>query len=257
MPRFIRALAIIALVLMAGPVAAGTIAQDKIAEVNSAAEAFAKLGEPSRQSGKPPRATDPAAKTLIDTVFDLRVLSAAEPLPFSEIGKVNAWNKAILTVGTVYILSGTGVADISQAGSDPNLAPKVEKNTVEFAPEMGRYFDAQLGIAAAMLATVNSHLAANPADREKPNFKAGLPDIFAGTAQTLYSAITTLPTEGLSDDWRLERLPAIERLSPHVAAVVDAADLKTIHDTTSQIAESTSNPRLKEGLRKIAAIFKR
>ncbi len=257
MRSLVRIVAIVLFALATGVADAGTIAPDKIAEVNKAAEAFAKMGEPSRQSGKPPRATDAAAKALIDTVFDLRAVAAAEPMPFSEIGKVNDWNKAILTVGTVYILSGTGIADISKAGSDPSLAPKVEKNTVDFAPEMGRYFDAQLGIAAAMLATVNQHLTANPGDREKPNFKAGLPDIYGGTAQTLYSTITTLPTNGLTDAWRLERLPAIEKLSPHVAAVVDADDRKTLHETTSQLSESMTNPRLKEGLRKIAAFFKR
>jgi hypothetical protein len=256
MRPLLRVLVVVVLALP-GMATAGTIAADKIAEVKKAAEAFAKLGEPSRQTGKPPRESDKAAKALMDAVFDLRAVTAAEPLPFSEIGKVNDWNKAILTVGSVFILSGTGLADISKAGSDPNLASKVEKNTVDFAPELGRYFDAQLGIASAMLGTVNQHLAANPGDREKPNFKAGLPDIYSGTAQTLFSTLTTLPTNGLTDAWRAARLPAIESLSPHVAAVLDADDLKTIHDTCLQLAQGTTDPKLQEGLRRIAAIFKR
>jgi hypothetical protein len=257
MTAFLRGLAILAIALNAGVAAAGTLAPDKIAAVTKASDDFAKMAAPARQSGTPPRSTQPAAKALIDTVFDLTPLRAAEPLPLSDLGRLNEWNKAIITVGTVYIFAGTGVADPSQAAANPELVQKVEKNTVDFAPEMGRYFDAQLGIGRAILSAVNTHLAANPGDREKPNFKAGLPDIFGGVAQTFLSAITTLPTKGLTDAWRRERIPALAELAPHVAAVVDAADAKTVHEMTMQVADGTSDAGVKDGLRKIAAVFNR
>ena len=239
------------------PAVAGTLAPAKVAAVQKAAGEFVKMAAPSRQTGQAPREADARAKRLLDTVFDIRAVSAAEPLPFSEIGRVNDWNKAVLEVGMVYILAGSRAADLSQASNDPGFLKQVEKNTVDFAPEMGRYIDAQLGISQALLALLSAHLAANPADREKPYFKKNLPTVYESAAQTLTGAISTLPTAGLSDAWRSQRLPALQSLGPHVAKVVDADDAKTLHDMSLQAGQGSSDKELQAGLAKLAATFKR
>jgi hypothetical protein len=243
--------------LSAPAFADGALAPAKVVAVRKAADELTKMGAASRQTGQPPREADAQVKTLLDTVFDIRLVSAAEPLPFSEIDRLNDWNKAVIDVGLVYILSGSRAADLTQAASDPTFPKQVEKNTVAFAPEMGRYMDAQLGMSQAMLALIDAHLAAHPADREKSNFKKGLPQVYDGSAQTLASAISTLPTAGLSDAWRKQRLTAMQSLGPHVAKIVDADDAKALYDMSLQAGQGSSDAELQAGLKKLADTFKR
>ena len=264
MPKLARLFVLVtALMVPAGlfwpapAIAGGTLAAAKVAAVQKAAGDFAKLGVPSRQTGQPPREADARTKALLDTVFDLRAVIAAEPMPISEIGRLNDWNKAVLEIGMVYILAGSKADDLNQAATDPAFPQRVEKNTVDFAPEMGRYIDAQLGISQAMLALLNAHLAATPADREKPYFKKNLPVVYDSAARTLAGAISTLPTAGLSDAWRKQRLPAMQALGPHVAKVVNADDAKTLYDLSLQVAQDNKDAELQAGMRKIADIFKR
>jgi hypothetical protein len=159
MPRMGRLLVFVsALMLAAGlfwpvpAIAASTLPPAKVAAVKSAVAEFVKMSAPSRQTGQPPREADARAKRLLDTVLDIRSVTAAEPLSFSDVGRLNDWSKAVVEIGVVYILAGTRVSDLSQAPSDPAFVQRVEKDTIDFAPEMGRYIDAQLGISQALLA---------------------------------------------------------------------------------------------------------
>ena len=233
------------------------LAPAKIAAVQKAAGDLAKMGAASREAGQPPRQADARAKAMLDTVFDIRAVKAAEPLAMAEIGHLNDWNKAVVEVGMVYILSGSKSGDLDEAAQDPDFAQRVEKNTVDFAPEMGRYIDAQLGISEALLVLLNTHLAANPADRDKPYFQKNLPVVYDSAARTLAGAISTLPTAGLTDAWRKQRLPAMQALGPHVAKIVDAEDAKALRDISLQVAEANADPELQAGLRKLADTFKR
>ena len=65
----------------------------------------------------------------------------------------------MLKVNLVYILAGTGIVDISKLPNTQEITQKINYNTVEFAPEMGRYFDAQLWIEAAVMDTVGTFIA--------------------------------------------------------------------------------------------------
>jgi hypothetical protein len=107
--------------------------------------------------------TDPAARALIDTVFDTREL-AGGARPMAELGHLNAWNLAVLKIGVVYILAGTGATDISALANDQATQQRVERNTVTFAPEFGRYFDAQLALQGAIVDTVQGFLASASKD---------------------------------------------------------------------------------------------
>jgi hypothetical protein len=66
-----------------------------------------------------------------------------------------------------------------------------------------------------------------------------------------------LPSAGLTDAWRNQRVPAMQALGPHVARVVDADDAKTLHDMSLQVAQDSSSPELQAGMRKLAETFKR
>ena len=56
----------------------------------------------------------------------------------------------MVKVGLVYILAGTGVTDIAALPNTPDVMAKITANTIKFAPEVGRYIGAQLGLQAAL-----------------------------------------------------------------------------------------------------------
>src|SRR5580704_2745649 len=134
-----------------GTASAAGVDAAKVAAVKKAASDFTALAKGSETSGQPPRESDPKVKALLDVVFDTSVLNTSQPLPASELGNVNEWMLQVLTVGTVYYFAGTGYTDFSKvAGLDQaaqeKLQQQINKNVAAFAPEMGRYLDAQLQV---------------------------------------------------------------------------------------------------------------
>jgi hypothetical protein len=237
---------------LASPLHAASLAPATVAAAQQAAAEFQALGADALKTGHPPRQTDPRVKALLDTVFDTSAVQAGV-LPFAELAGVAQWTKAIQDVGKVYLFAGTGTSDPATAMNSPTLVQQVDKDTAAFAPEIGRYYDAQLGMAQAMLAGVDSHLTANPKDRARD----GIATVFIGATQTFAGAVTMLATAGLTDEWRRQRLPALQAVAPHVAKVVNAGDARTLHDVTMEIARRSSDPALKEGIGKVAAHFAR
>ncbi|MFI4988681.1 MAG: hypothetical protein ACHQF3_14720 [Alphaproteobacteria bacterium] len=255
MGRMLHVTALILLLALAGRAAAAPLEPQKLAAVQAAALDFAALAKDSYVSGQPPRQADPAVKALLDTVFDMTALEAAEPLAFSELGKLNDWTIAVLKVGTVYMLAGTGTSDIAQAAGDPKLAERIERNTADYAPEMGRYLDAQIRVMDAMIRSVAAHLAAYPQELEKPNVKSGLAKIRAGTKQTLVGALTTLLNRGLDDGWRRDRLPALAHFAPTAAKFLEPEDGRAVRQAALDVAETMPDPDVERGLMSLANIF--
>jgi hypothetical protein len=192
-------------------------------------------------------------KKLLDAVFDTTVLQSGPVQPMSELQPINDWNLAVLKVGLVYILAGTGVTDVAAIPDDEKVANKINQNTVEYAPEMGRYLDAQLHIQEALMGTVGEFLATAPeADKDKPNVKEGVADIKSGIARTMHGVITTLPIEGLSDDWRRERLTVLVGMAPKAVKFLVPEDLKALHDSALEVAGTISAPQIKAQLEALA-----
>ena len=155
----------------------------------------------------------------------------------------------MLKVGLVYILAGTGIVDISKLPNTLEITQKINYNTVEFAPEMGRYFDAQLRIEAAVMDTVSAFIAgASQAQIEQPNVKSGVAKIRAGATQTIYGALTTLPVEGLSDTWRRDRLPALAAVAPIAAHFLLADQARSLSAAATETAGRMTDPAVKGAL---------
>ena len=212
------------------------------------------LAKDSATTGEAPRESDPAAKPLLDLVLDTSSLQSGPVQPMSELETLNAWNLDVVKVGLVYILAGTGVTDIAALPNTPDVMAKITANTIKFAPEVGRYIDAQLGLQAALIDTISSYMAtASESDLDQANFKSGLAQIRSGVAGTLNGAITTFPTERLTDDWRRARLPALTAMGPGAAKFLLPEDLKALHHTTTEVAGKMSDPEVKAGLSSFAA----
>lgn len=242
-----RALALAAVLATLAATPAAAIDAARATLLTKTSEAFVDLAKGSHKSGTPPRLSDPAARALIDTVFDTRELAAAGARPMAELGHLNAWNLAVLKIGVVYILAGTGATDI--ATLDQAAQQRVEQNTVTFAPEFGRYFDAQLALQGAIVDTVQAFLAsASKDDLAKPNLRAGVQQIRSGLAQTIGGVIATLETTGLTDSWRRERLPALTAIGRKAAAFLLPEDARSLAGTARAAAGPMADPAVKAGL---------
>jgi hypothetical protein len=247
------ALAIVALAAPASPASAQTVDPARVAAAQKAAATFVGLAAGSHKSGQAPRQSDPKVKALLDAVFDLSALPTNAVLPMSELNRVNEWQKAILDVGVVYILAGTGIDNIANIGKDPSIGPRTDKNGVDFAPEYGRYIDAQLGVTTVMLRMINAHLAANPGDRAK--FGPALGQIFGGAAQQMAGAITTLAIPDHVDAWRKQRLPVMLALAPPLAQGADPSHAKELNGMALRAAGSLTDPEVQAALKKVAGYF--
>lgn len=240
----------IVLALVAGCGAAQALDKAKVDAVTLAADQFVVMAKGSHLSGKPPRQTDSAAKALIDPVFDVsEVQSSYHGYKISDLSNLNGWNIAVLKVGLVYILSGTGVDDLAKLQVTDAIIKKIDQNTVDFSPELGRYYDAQVWIQVGIMELLNGYLPTAPQSQlEQPNFKNGLAQVRAGAAQTINGFVTTFPNAGLSDDWRRARLAVLTAAGPVAAKFLLSEQTAALHDATLKVAADMKDPTVKAGL---------
>jgi hypothetical protein len=218
----------------------------------AAVERFAEMGKDSYRTGQPPRQTAPEVKAALDGAFDTAELS--RPVAFEDLSALNEWMLGLVRVGAAYMLAGTGIADLAQAteGHQAETAAQIERNLIAFAPELGRYMDAQLAVQQAELDCVATRLAARPQDFAGEKAQGGLAKIRAGTAQTLTGVLTMLPISGLSEAWRRDRLPALQGIAPVAARLLLPEQLAALRQTAAEIGDTMADPAVAAGLRAFA-----
>jgi hypothetical protein len=247
-------LAVAALLILVSGCSQASEFDTKVKAVTAAADQFVVLAKDSAATGEAPRESDPAAKPLLDLVLDTTSLQTGPVQPMSELEALNDWNLDVVKVGLVYILAGTGVTDIAALPNTPDVMAKINANTIKYAPEMGRYIDAQLRLQGALIDTISTYMAtAAQSDLDQANFKSGLAQVRSGVAGTLNGAVTTFPTEGLTDAWRRDRLAALLAIGPRAAKFLLPEDVKSLHDTATEVAGQMSDPEVKAGLASFAA----
>lgn len=241
MRRVIRALWVIVLVGGGGGIAAAAgFDAAKIADVKRAGDAFVAMGKNAYKTGaQPPRQSDPAVKALLDTVLDTSALAGPPPVSFAQFLDVNNWLEQVVKVGLVYVTAGTGIADF---GSLTSIAPaaqaQMNSNVISYAPEMGRYYDAQLAVTKAEIDLIIGELAAHP-DAYKSGTKAqGIEEMRSGLTQTLAGVVETFQLPGVNSAWLRDRLPALQSLAPTAAKFLQADAKKQLHDLAVKVAAS-------------------
>ncbi len=204
------------------------------AAIDKAADAFVALAGDSANTGNAPRQTGVQ--------------------PVSELGALGKWALAIVKVGTVYTLAGSGIAKLEAVPNDPAIIEKLNHNAVVFPTEMGRYYDATMWIEGAIIDTVALFLSkASQADIERT--KAGIAQIRAGAVQSIVGVITTLPTNGIADDWRRQRLAVLAVIAPRAAKFLPAEDLRQLSEVAKTTAAQMTDPEVKSALSQIATIL--
>src|ERR1700722_1125677 len=163
-----------------------------VAAIDKAADAFVALAGDSAKTGQPPRQTDPAAKPLLDRVLDTSEVQHAV-VPISELGNLSIWTLAVVKVGLVYTLAGSGMTKLEAVPNDPAVIEKLNHNAAVFAPEMGRYLDAVMWLEGATIDTVMVFLS-KASQSELERTKNGVAQVRSGAFQSLGGVISTLPT---------------------------------------------------------------
>jgi hypothetical protein len=226
----------------------------KLFVAKNAAAALTAAAKNSETTGQAPREADPNVKQLLEAVYDARDVMGGAAVPFNSLTSLSERMMTGVQVGLIYMLAGTGASDLQQIGADPQGAEKVNLNVIKFAPEMGRFFDFQLRIQGAVVDSVLAHLAAaKPEELARPNFQSGLGHIRAGSARTVAGMIETLAINGLSDEWRRERMPALTAMGPRLARFLQPDEKKELQDLAIACTELMTDPQVKRSLQAFAA----
>ncbi|HEY1753106.1 MAG TPA: hypothetical protein VGG29_17745 [Caulobacteraceae bacterium] len=228
-----------------GP-AGGSGLQAASAAAHAAADKFVAMAQGSAANGQVPRQSDTAAGPLLNAVFDTAALPA-QPPPFSQLDPINDWLGSINRVGITYILAGTGVTDISKATAD--VGPQTLRNVVAFAPEMGRYYDAEMAVTGAEAATISQELAAHPDEMKSGESADGLTKMRGGVAQMMSGVMATLAETNNTPDWKAARAKALAAMAPSAARLLTPDAKAGLRASASQAA---ADPALKAALNQVA-----
>lgn len=239
-----------------GVAEAQTLSQAKIDAVNKAADSFVALAKDSHTTGKPPRYADPAAKPLLDATFDTKDIQGGKPLPWTAVELLEQWNKAATKVGSVYYVAGTGTANVMDVSKDQAKILRANNNTSAFAPELGRYYDAQIRIHAAMIDAAAARLAAASLDEKKDAaFRKTLNFVSDSSMGAIMGVFGALVLDGLPEDWTLSRIVVLLEIAPRAAKFMAPDDREKVKNAAVEVAEHLKNPDAKSGVNFVARAF--
>jgi hypothetical protein len=235
----------------------GTTAQidaGKAEAARKAASQFSALSAGSEKSGKPPRDNDPKIKGLLDVVYDTRDIDKTKSVPAQGLQSLSQRMATGTQVALVYMLAGTGLTDLSQAANDPAVGDRVNLNTIEFAPEMGRYFDFQLKVQGGVIDAVANRIAtAKPEDLKR--MEAGIAEIRAGSQRTVSGVIETLALNGLTEEWRKERMPALLAVAPKLTKFLQPPQKEQLRALSVECANVMDDASVKKDLLTFAQLI--
>ena len=230
------------------------IEQAQLDNVKTAASDFLMLAKDSPTTGRPPRQSEPTIAALLDKIFDLSEIEGAT-LAVSDVGKANEWFVAGDRVGTVYILAGTGVSDINKLPNDPNVQRRTHRNVAEFAPEFARYLDFQVKLAGIMMDAEVNRTARAPQDTDRPEVKREIDEVRSTLAESLTGDLTTLAYEGLTDDWRRQRLAVMTQIAPKAATFLKPEQARALRDHALAVATFVRDKSVQDAVKGLAETF--
>jgi hypothetical protein len=208
----------------------------RLDEVRKAADDFLAFARDSYLTGRAPRQSEPPIRELLDKVFDLSELDGT-PLTVSDVTKALDWFVAGDRVGTVYILAGTGIDDINKLTNDASVQRRTHRNVAEFAAEFARYLDFQVKLAGIMMeAEINRTAKASPDVLNRPEVRREIADVRSTLAETLTGTLTTIAYDGLTDEWRRQRLKLLLEVAPKAAQFLFAEQARGVREHALRVA---------------------
>jgi hypothetical protein len=224
----------------------------RLGDIRRAVSDFLDLAKDSHTTGRAPRQSDPAVKAMLDAVFDTSDLDGAT-LAASDVGRALDWFAAGDRIGVVYILAGTGVTEISKLPNDPNIQRRTHRNVAEFAPEFARYLDFEVKLAGAMAdATLKRMAGATPDELERPEMKKDVAEVRSTLRDAMTGALTSLAYEGVSDEWRRDRLAVLMEVAPKAAKFLNPEQGRAVRTHALNVVGYVRNTFVQDTLRAFA-----
>jgi len=186
----------------------------------------------------------------VDAVFDTAAVPT-QPVALSQLPDIEDWLSSVATVGRTYVLVGTGAArDDDPTG--PAVAAQVDRNFAAYAPELGRYVDAQNALMALEASSMLRQLAADPGWARDPGHARGLAALRTGVTGGVGATLAILAQPGPTDAWRRGRMPYLLALTTQVAQLDDAAGLAALRARAQATYNTTDDLTLKADLQEMA-----
>jgi hypothetical protein len=217
---------------------------------HKAADSFLVLAGDSTYSGKVPHADDPAAKSLVDAVFDMRPLPT-RPVPMNQLAAVNDWLVSVAKVGRAYVLAGTGAARDDDPGGAV-VEAQVDRNFAAYAPELGRYLDAQNALMSLEAASIARERVAEPAMSSTPDGEKELAAMHGPLLKSIDAVLVILAHPGPSPEWRRARMPYLLALATQAMKLNTPADAAAVRAHALTLAASSEDATLQVDLAEMA-----
>jgi hypothetical protein len=229
---------------------AGSALDQASAAAHKAADQFVAM---TQTGALPPRATDATAGPLLNAVFNTAALPTT-PVSGKELDAVNDWLNSANRVGIVYVLAGTGVSSLAAANT-PAVDQQAGANVVTYAPEMGRYFDAQLAIMGLEANSLAQSLATDPGQTSNAEVAGGLTKMRGGLVGTSSGLLNVLAGAGPTDDWKEARGKALVAFAPSAAKLLLPADRESLQQLATLAVTQTTDPTLKGEFSQFATLI--
>jgi hypothetical protein len=220
------------------------------AAAHKAADSFLVLAGDSSHSGQVPHAYDPVARPLVDAVFDMGPLPS-QPVPMSQLAAINDWLTSVSKVGRAYVLAGTGAArDDDPTG--PTVEAQVDKNFTSYAPELGRYLDAQNALMSLEAASIARERVAEPAMLSTPDGQQELAAMRGPLLKSIDAVLVILAHPGPTAEWRRSRMPYLMALTTQAMKLNTPADVAAVRAHVLTLAASSDDATLRVDLAEMA-----
>src|SRR5262249_53912454 len=124
-----------------------------------------------------------------------------------------------------------------------------------FAPEFGRYLDFQLKIAAVMMDGELSRMTKGGDDLKQPEVKQEIAEIRSTVSESFRGALTTLAYDGISDEWRRQRLAVMAQIAPRATTFILPDQANALRDHASTVATFVRDKSVQDALKALGDTF--
>jgi hypothetical protein len=222
------------------------VSDEMAANVKSASDAILAKASGSDTTGAVPPPADPDTAHGLDRLLDTSDIVPAR-LKDSDLAKLITWFNAGHAVGAVYVLAGTGYHEFQDVPQEPVVQARIDKNIAAQAPVIGRYLDFEIDILS-LIATLELKTTAAQGKAEPKETT----DLLAPFRATLLSAFETslydILVEGVTDDWRADRLATIEKRLDTARIFLTQSQMLELHDHIVEAGSKSGSESIRKRL---------
>ncbi len=209
--------------------APGELDAARVAAIIDAANQLKTLARAVR----PPRASDPAAGALLDTVLDVSALTRDAPAS-AQLAGIAQWSAAIGDVCRMYDL--------------PAAPAAARAHLRDYAAELGRCMDAVLDMSGVLLAAT-----ANAAPQTRSIIRGMKPSPHQTVMQTVQLTLAVINRPEPTDAWRRVRLLALTGLAERAGPLLTADERHQLATSVQSASRAAHDPEVQTGLTMVAS----